>query len=250
LEEFFRQATPKQAYDVACQITKQVRELGDVLLESKSLKSLLWTAHDSVLLSEQWTRFEKEIQELLGPDVNPAALVSELVNCADKVRLKELSVVHGDLHISNVALDVTDQNVEAYIFDAGVTKQNVAGRDFAVLEVSMILHQRIDFSTIVQLCAILYGSSDDLTQDSVAAIEDPVGKCTVEFIRGLRAGARSWNDPDIYALMVVDFALIQVQGLAFGSSGNRIWDQRSAAYLLAVVARWYQKLRNVSTKVE
>jgi CheY-like chemotaxis protein len=248
LEEFFMRASPQQAYEVACQITNQVRQLGDVLAESKSLKSMLWTSHDTVLLGEQWTRFEKEIQELLGSDVNPVALVSDLVNCADKVRIKEMSVVHGDLHISNIALDTTEQNAEAYIFDAGVTKQNVAGRDFAVLEVSVILHQRIDFSTIVQLCAILYDSSNPLDQDSVAVIEDPIGKCTVEFIRGLRDGATMWNDQDVYALMVLDFTVIQVEGLAFGSSGNRIWDQRSAAYLLAIVAQWYQKLRKPSAQ--
>lgn len=73
-----------------------------------------------------------------------------------------------------------------------------------------------------------------------------MGKNIVEFIRGLRDAARAWNDPDVYALMVFDFALIQVGGLAFGSSGNKIWDQRSAVYLLAVVADWYLRLRQPS----
>jgi hypothetical protein len=45
--------------------------------------------------------------------------------------------------------------------------------------------------------------------------------------------------------MVFDFALIQVGGLAFGSSGNKIWDPRSAMYLLVVVAEWYQRLRKL-----
>jgi len=243
LEEFFKQATPKQAYDVACQIANQIQQLGDVLPESKPLKSLLWPAHNREIVAEQWARFEKEIQELLGSEVDPIGLVSELINCSEKVRLNDLSVVHGDLHISNVALDMADQDAEAYIFDAGVTKQNVAGRDFAVLEVSVILHQRLEFNTIVQLCAILYGSSGPLEEGSVGAIQDPMGKCTLEFIRGLRASAGTWNELDVYSLMVLDFALIQVGGLAFGSSGNKIWDQRSAVYLLAVVAEWYKKLR-------
>lgn len=246
LEEFFRQASPQQAYEVACQITNQVQQLGDVLSESRSLKSLLWPAHNRELLGEQWARFEKEMRELLGCDVNPVALVSELVNCVDKLRLNELSVVHGDLHISNVALDATDQDAEAYIFDAGVTKQNVACRDFAVLEVSAILHQRIDFNVVVQLCEVLYGSSGPLGQGDVSDLQDPVGKCTLEFIRGLREGAGKWNELDVYALMVLDFALIQFGGLAFGSSGNKIWDQRSAAYLLATVTQWYQRLRKPS----
>ena len=34
--------------------------------------------------------------------------------------------------------------------------------------------------------------------------------------------------PGIYALLVFDFALIQLGGLSFGSSGNRIADPRAA----------------------
>jgi hypothetical protein len=43
--------------------------------------------------------------------------------------------------------------------------------------------------------------------------------------------------------MVFDFALIQVGGLTFGSSGNMISDHRSAVYLLATAAEWFRKLR-------
>lgn len=149
--------------------------------------------------------------------------------------------MHGDLHISNVALDVERQNVSAYIFDAGVTKQNVAGRDLAVLEVSAILYQRFDLNTVVQLCGAIYGDCYEMPDEGSVAVVEPVSRCRVEFVRGLRESAKSWNEPEVYALMVLDFALIQLQGLAFGSSGNRIWDQRSAAYLLGVVTRWYEK---------
>jgi hypothetical protein len=49
------------------------------------------------------------------------------------------------------------------------------------------------------------------------------------------------EDSEIYALMVFDFMLIQVGGLAFGSFGNRIVDESSAAYLLVVVGEWYSQ---------
>jgi CheY-like chemotaxis protein len=241
LEEFFKQATPKQAYDVACQIAKQVQQLGEVLPESKALKSLLWPALDSSVLAEQWNVHKEEVLKLIGSDVDPVALMKEISRCDDRVRLKEFSVVHGDLHVSNVALDVDHQNVSAYIFDAGVTKQNVAGRDLAVLEVSAVLHQRFDLNKVVQLCGAVYGDRYEMPDAGGDALGEPVSGCTVEFIRGLRASAKSWNEPEVYALMVLDFALIQLQGLAFGSSANRIWDRRSAAYLLGVVTQWYEK---------
>ncbi|MBZ5534065.1 MAG: phosphotransferase [Acidobacteriia bacterium] len=245
LEEFLGRARPEQAFDIARQITNQVQQLGDLLPESRPLKTILWPAHDRTLLSEQWNQFGPEIQQQIGSNVDPISLYSELVACEDKLRVKERSLVHGDLHIRNVALDIDGDKAAAYIFDPGVIKRSVAGRDLAVLEVSVVLHQRIDFDTLSQICSVLYGS-DPPVKESVGSIVNPVGKNIVEFIRGLRDAARAWNDPDVYALMVFDFALIQVGGLAFGSSGNKIWDQRSAVYLLAVVADWYLRLRQPS----
>jgi CheY-like chemotaxis protein len=243
LEEFLRAASPEQSYGVARQIGDQVRQLGEPLPESQPLKSLLWAAHDAHLLAEQWAKFGRQIGGRAGPAVDPVALFSELSACADKIRLNQMSVVHGDLHVSNVALDTSENGAEAYIFDPGVIAKNVAGRDCAVLEVSVILHQRIEFDVVVEMCAILYDSSQPLGEDSAAKLSDPAVRNTIEFIRGLREGAAAWNAADVYALMVYDFALIQVGGLGFGSSGNMIWDQRSAAYLLAAVADWYQSLR-------
>jgi len=245
LEDFLGRARPEQSLNIARQITYQVQQLGDLLPESRPLKTILWPAHDRSLLSEQWNQFGPEIQQQIGSNVDPISLYSELVVCEDKLRVKERSLVHGDLHIRNVALDIDGDKAEAYIFDPGVIKRNVAGRDLAVLEVSVVLHQRIDFDTLSQVCSVLY-VSDPPVKESVGSIVDPVGKNIVEFIRGLRDAAGAWNDPDVYALMVFDFALIQVGGLAFGSSGNKIWDQRSAVYLLAIVAEWYQRLRQLS----
>jgi hypothetical protein len=46
--------------------------------------------------------------------------------------------------------------------------------------------------------------------------------------------------------MVFDFVLIQVGGLAFGSYGNKVVNQLSAAYLLAVVGEWYRRVSSVN----
>jgi len=184
-----------------------------------------------------------DIERQLGLAVDPVALYTELAASEVKLRVRERSLVHGDLHLSNVALDIgSDGSGDAYIFDPGVVTRNVAGRDLAVLEVSAILHQEISLETISEVCSALYRSSDPLTKDSASAMADPVGEKVVEFIRAIREAAASWNDWDVYSLMVFDFALLQLGGLAYGSSGNKISDPVSAVYLLAVVADWHKRL--------
>ncbi len=244
LEAFFRRATPEQAADVARQITEQVRELGDTLPASRMLKTILWPAHDANRLEEQWNRLRAEVLRQLRGDANPIELYKELVCCEEKLRLNEQSLLHGDLHISNVALDVVDGKAVAYIFDPGVISRHVAGRDLAVLEVSVILHQPLNPETLSQVCSVLYKPSDLTEQkEGDASISDPVGRNIVEFVRVLRKNAERSNEIAIYALLVFDCVLIQVGGLAFGSNGNEIQDQRSAVYLLAVIAEWYRTFR-------
>jgi len=48
--------------------------------------------------------------------------------------------------------------------------------------------------------------------DAAAFSLDALDKNIVEFIQALRKIAAAWNDLDVYALMVFDFALIQVEG--------------------------------------
>jgi hypothetical protein len=74
-------------------------------------------------------------------------------------------------------------------------------------------------------------------------VVDLLGRNTVEFVRTLRKQSEASNDLTIHALMVFDSALIQAGSLAFGLTGNRIQDERSAVYLLAFVARWYRMFR-------
>jgi hypothetical protein len=246
LEAIFTGSEPSRAREVALQIADQVQQLGDLLPESKPLKALLWPGHNTALVIEQWNRFAPQVREQLGYDTDPVSLFSELLANEEKQRINEGSLVHGDLHMSNVALDLGPKGAHAYIFDAGVVKRNVAGRDIAVIEASVLLHQRIEHEVFVRICSILYGPATS-TIDNVA--EDPVvgiAKDIVDFIQALREAANPWNDPEIYALMVFDFVLIQVGGLAFGSYGNRIVDQQSAAYLLAVVGDWYRRVRNAN----
>jgi len=243
LESIFIGSEPGRAREVALQIADQVKQLGDLLPESKPLKALLWPGHDIGLVSEQWNRFASQVREELSFDADPISLLSELLASKEMQRITERSIVHGDLHMSNVALDLEPNGTHAYIFDAGVVKRNVAGRDIAVIEASVLLHQRIEHDIFVQICSILYGPPTSGTEDVPAKPVEGIANDIVEFIHALREAAKPWNDVEIYALMVFDFVLIQVGGLAFGSYGNRIVDQPSAAYLLAVVGEWYRRVR-------
>jgi CheY-like chemotaxis protein len=246
LEVIFNGSEPGRARAVALQIAEQVMQLGDLLPESKPLKALLWPGHDIGLVTEQWNRFAAQVREQLNYDVDPISLFSELLSSEEKQRITERSIVHGDLHIRNVALDLEPDGAHAYIFDAGVVKRNVAGRDIAVIEASVLLHQRIEHDIFVQICSILYGPAPSATDEGVAEPVVGIARDIVEFIQALREAAKPWNDPQIYALMVFDFVLIQVGGLAFGSYGNKIVDQQSAAYLLAVVGEWYRRIRSAT----
>ncbi len=244
LETIFTRPNTGEARRVALQIATQVQQLGDLLSESKPLRELLWTGHDIELVTQQWNRFAPQVRQGLLYEVDPVSLFSDLLACEEKKRIAERSLVHGDLHMSNVALDLGPNGAQAYIFDAGVVKRTVAGRDIAAIEVSVLLHQRIEHEAFAQICLILYGTAIPRMED--VAVEPLVGiaKEIVEFIQALREGADEWNDFEIYALMVFDFVLIQVAGLAFGSYGNRIIDQESAAYLMAVVGEWYRHVRD------
>ena len=117
--------------------------------------------------------------------------------------------------IGNVALDNVDNRAIAYIFDPGVISRNVAGRDLAVLEVSVIVHQKLNSETLSQVCSALYQSFDVMgNKESVVSIADPIGKNIVEFVRALRKYAGSSNELPVYSLMVFDYVLIQVGSLS------------------------------------
>jgi CheY-like chemotaxis protein len=239
LGEIFPTIDRKDAFEIAGQIVGQVHQLGELLDNSKALKSLLWPAHDEQTLRDQW----KDLQQRLAADVSavdPVELYLELRQSDDKLRLRERPIVHGDLHLSNVALDSTPRGLEAYIFDPGVIRRSTAGRDLAVLEVSVLLHQRLDVDTLIQVCSVIYDATKPLDENTFASVTDPLAQNIIEFIRGLRTGVNEWNSAEVYALLVFDFALVQLGGLSFGSSGNRIGDPRAAGVVTSFATRWYR----------
>jgi CheY-like chemotaxis protein len=241
LGDIFQKINGASAFEIAGQIVGQVQQLGELLDDSKPLKSLLWQAHDETNLTDQW----RAVQQLLPgnlPVSDPVALYAELRQSEEKVRLREQPIVHGDLHMNNVALDDTPKGPEAYIFDAGVIRRSAAGRDIAVLEVSVLLHQYLAPETFKNICTLIYDASKPLDAVAVSSIDDPRAQNIIEFIRGLREGVKGWNPPELYALLVFDFVLIQLGGLMFGSSGNRLTDKSAVGILATYVTDWCRNL--------
>ena len=241
LGDIFQKINGASAFEIAGQIVGQVQQLGELLDDSKPLKSLLWPAHDETNLTDQW----RAVQQLLPgnlPVSDPVALYAELRQTEEKVRLREQPIVHGDLHMNNVALDDTPKGPEAYIFDAGVIRRSAAGRDIAVLEVSVLLHQYLAPETFKNICTLIYDASKPLDAVAVSSIDDPRAQNIIEFIRGLREGVKGWNPPELYALLVFDFVLIQLGGLMFGSSGNRLTDKSAVGILATYVTDWCRNL--------
>jgi len=241
LGDMFESIDRASALDIAGQIVNQVQQLGDLLDDSKPLHSLLWPAHDADILKEQWNDLHLRLPAGV-PAADPVVLFLDLSQRDQKLRHRERPLVHGDLHMSNVALDMTRRGLEAYVFDPGVMTRSTAGRDLAVLEVSVLLHQRLELPTVVKICSVIYDVEKPLDVNSCSSLTDPIAQNIVEFIRGLRAGANAWNPLELYALLVFDFALIQLGGLSFGSAGNKIADARAAGVLMAFVAEWYRSI--------
>ena len=102
-----------------------------------------------------------------------------------------------------------------------------------MLEVTTLLHQEAH-EGIVPACASLYTATD---------IGRPVTdrqRNTLLFVRSLRQAALGYTTLGVYALMVVDHALIQLGGLGYGSAFNKIRHPRDASLLAALAAKWYE----------
>ncbi len=228
---------------VVKQISNQVQSLGEIGPQIKPLRELLWRWHDLSRIKSQWAKLQPSAGTASDLSQNPVAILKDRLSSEQSIRVEYQSTVHGDLHFDNVAVDVMNGDTEAFIFDCAGSGGHAAVRDLAHLEVSILLHQQAPDSTdLVRFCASLY------------ACFLPSGPCpegstvqanTWEFISQLRAGVSQPKEQIVYALLLLDYALIQLGGLAFGSSHNKVRDPREAALLAALAARLYKALTSV-----
>jgi hypothetical protein len=122
--------------------------------------------------------------------------------------------------------------VNALLFDAGATARAPRLKDLAALEVSVLLH--IESRLRPEILDGLYEVASSTTDQSAQLV----------FVRGLRASCMAADDPQwpIYALLVLDQALVQLATLSYDVSGNRIRYPQDAAWLAGRAAKWVRAL--------
>jgi hypothetical protein len=87
----------------------------------------------------------------------------------------------------------------------------------------------------------LYGKGPEAF--SLPEVESDRRRNTISFIQAIRRRAFQRSPKDLYALMVVDNALLQLGGLAFGSALNKIAAPKAACLLAALASNWYRIAR-------
>jgi hypothetical protein len=159
-----------------------------------------------------------------------------------QVYFERQTCLHGDLNITNIAIDDTATGPRAYIFDAEGCEPGVNVRDLAMLEVTALLHQPDDGErSLVEHCMVLSRDRVDILDDLDYARGPNRAGDTLKLLTEIRRQALTRAEASIYALMVFDCALIQLGGLAW-RSGNKIPHPPDAALLASLAGNWLQQV--------
>lgn len=224
------------------EIAYQVSRLGDRSPDQRDVSSLLWKWHDTARIEAQWERWGgPQLVDALGKSFDAIAALNTLKQCSMLQRLGVQTALHGDLNPSNVALDVGGGVVRPYIFDASGVTAGVNFRDLAMLEVTSLLHLPSGSADdLVGACAALYESEEVLVQDGPPESLSGRQLTTWTLIAEIRRSAMKCQESTklAYAVTVFDHALIQLGGLAFAVSRNKIRDPEQAVKLAANVSNW------------
>jgi len=219
---------------VALQVADQLCQIGGASPNIQPLNCFLWPYHDEERLRKEWQKWGTP-----SPEHDPIAVMQSLRASTREARYTEHSFVHGDLHAENVAIDVGDSGEEplAFVFDAGATTRAPRMKDIAMLEVSLLLHSEEGLTA--EILDELFGPRTSAAESSPRTT----------FVRGLRSGCLTDGDPEwlVYAVLLFDQALVQLGGLAFTVSGNKIHNPQDAALLAACVSKWLDNMLDQQT---
>jgi CheY-like chemotaxis protein len=233
---------------IASQIVIQLDSLGEKGFQMRRASELLWRGrgegHDESGLESALSNFGqyREKSSLRHLRADPLALLRDIRGSERQIRYDERSCTHGDLNITNVALDVRGGSVNAYIFDASGTGRGPMAWDVAMLEVSALLHLPEDFSeSLVQTCGeILYGRAISIPDSVLASFRgSDRAVATVHMIRELREQVLIAGMGEVYALAVFDQMLIQLGGLKY-PSGNKVSRFDDVPLLADMVSHWFR----------
>ena len=243
LNDVFAHAPSRLAASVpqmAAAVAEQVAAFGASTPDQHPVSQLLWRSHSRERIAGQWKRRNGTVAlEVLRDDgANPLEIFDRLMASAAIVRYERQEARHGDLNFSNVAVEETGEDqFNAWVFDvaAGVAGANV--RDIATLEVTALLHQSpCDAGPLAEQCRCLFAGALAADSSHDCTFPSARGGNTHRFILELREQALRRASPDVYAILLFDEALMQLGGLDFGSSYNKIHHPPDSAYLAALAA--------------
>lgn len=229
----------EQATSLVGQICEQVSALGDEYTQECSLKGIF--DRDVALedLKTQWERYVPSISAQTHLE-NPFQTRKELSMSDQAIYCTFQSCHHGDLNITNIAVDKAKAGLSAFIFDAGYCSREVNVRDLAMIEVTSLLHQATDVD-LPDACRSAYEADVLFAEDAINNAASDLAANTLRLIREIRAQALKRATPEIYALMVFDIATRQLWGLSFSVSRNKIKNPTSAARLASLASGWLRR---------
>lgn len=229
---------------IAEQIATQLASLGSVAEDQFPISRLLWNWHDFEKLRAAYIRYAPQAS------TDPLVLLQTLRSSQTLVWVKRRSCTHGDLNATNVAIEVAGEGFHAYIIDGAGMRADTAARDFAMLEVTTLLHRSADANTnVAKLCHALYTNDDiDVPVPLDLSEWSDVERNTFELVREIRKPVLQISDLVNYAIVVFDCAMMQLGGLMVQSLGNKITNPEDAVVLTGFAARWLRLVRpNIAT---
>ncbi len=172
-------------------------------------------------------------------EAKPLRLLQQLRGNKKLIWARRQTCTHGDLNPTNIALEAVKDGYRAYIFDAEGIHADTATRDLAMLETTLLLHQRNlpQGKNLVEECKAVYAAGVGVPElppgENLPLIQN-----SLTLIREIRCHILQNNEIAAYALMVYDCAMMQLGGLAVQSQGNKIANPKDAVRLTELAAGW------------
>jgi hypothetical protein len=224
-----RDAIPQIVSDVI----GQLGSLGTAKDDRYAVSALLWRWHDLKTI--------KAACERHGGDIGAGAiqLFQKLKVKSQQLWVNRQSCTHGDLNSTNIAIEEVQDGYRAYVFDAEGMQPDTTTRDLAMLETTLLLHQRTSpGQSLVEGCKAIYELGVSVPELGESEEAPRLIQNTLRFIREMRLHVLQENQMSQYALMVFDCAMLQLGGLAVQSRGNKIMNPQDAVRLVDLAGNW------------
>lgn len=220
---------------IAADVVDELNMLGDATGTTSIIRRILWAHHDGDRLLSGWRRIHCD------GGVDPVSVLHDLRARTERL-VGSRQMCHGDLHPGNVSVAEDGGRLRAYIIDAGSMTSDLFGKDIAALEVSILLHITFD-ADVTPLTAVpsLFDGSDPYGE-RIDWLGVPTAITNaVRLIVNLRKRVRDKCSEAIYVVLLLDHVLIQIGGVAFGTSYNKITSLADVGSLFERLVVWYRR---------